>query len=117
MACRFRNHVTEQPPTLYWSKTAGVTLNRKFPDHPDGPAGPEGKAQREVEGTHGKPVEGHNPYWRKESREHGRHVIVASEPTTYKSEEWELVEKNTAILVGEEGEAHLESLIYGQLGG
>ena len=32
VAFRFRNHATEQPPSLYWSTSAGVTLNRKYPD-------------------------------------------------------------------------------------
>lgn len=32
VAFRFRNHAIEQPPSLYWSNTAGVTLNRKYPD-------------------------------------------------------------------------------------
>ena len=51
VACRFRNHKTEQPPSLYFSTTAGVTLNRKFPDHADGADSPHGKAQKNVEGT------------------------------------------------------------------
>lgn len=118
VACRFRNHVMEQPPTLYWSKTAGVTLNRKFPDHPDGSQG-FGKAHFGVEGTHGQAVEGHNPYWdqKRQGAEHGKHVIVASEPTTYRECEWGLIEKNTAIVVNAQGEEHFESLIYGELGG
>lgn len=29
---RFRNHAVEQPPSLYYSTKAGVTLNRKYPD-------------------------------------------------------------------------------------
>jgi len=32
VAFRCRNHTIEQPPSLYWSQRAGVTLNRKFPD-------------------------------------------------------------------------------------
>lgn len=32
VAFRCRNHATEQPPSLYWSTSAGVTLNRKFPN-------------------------------------------------------------------------------------
>lgn len=31
VAFRFRNHAVEQPPSLYFSTTAGVTLNRKYP--------------------------------------------------------------------------------------
>ena len=32
VCARFRNHATEQPPSLYYSTKAGVTLNRKYPD-------------------------------------------------------------------------------------
>ena len=32
IAFRCRNHAREQPPSLYYSTTAGVTLNRKYPD-------------------------------------------------------------------------------------
>jgi glutamine amidotransferase len=32
VAFRFRNHDIEQPPSLYYSTKAGVTLNRKYPD-------------------------------------------------------------------------------------
>ena len=32
VAFRVRNHASEQPPSLYYSTTAGVTLNRKYPD-------------------------------------------------------------------------------------
>ena len=31
VAFRVRNHATEQPPSLYYSTKAGVTLNRKYP--------------------------------------------------------------------------------------
>ena len=33
---RVRNHGSEEPPSLYWSNSAGVTLNSKYPDHPNG---------------------------------------------------------------------------------
>lgn len=99
VACRFRNHATEQPPSLYYSTTAGVTLNRLYPDHPDGAKGPHGAAKGGAE----KGVEGHNPQAKKGSEEHGKHVIVASEPTTYKDREWELIEKNRVVMV-ENGE-------------
>ena len=32
VAIRARNDATEQPPSLYYSTTAGVTLNRIYPD-------------------------------------------------------------------------------------
>ena len=82
VAFRFRNHAIEQPPSLYYSTTAGVTMNRKYPDHPDG-------------------KENHAAC--KQVEEHGNHVIVASEPSTYKKKEWNLIEKNHCILVGPNG--------------
>ncbi|KAK0287333.1 hypothetical protein LTR35_002828 [Friedmanniomyces endolithicus] len=79
VAYRFRNHATEQPPSLYYSTKAGTTLNRKYPDHPDG---------IDIAGRfEGKDVE-----------EHGKHLIVASEPSTYKAEDWELIGKNQCVL-------------------
>jgi len=95
VAMRFRNHTTEQPPSLYYSQSAGITLNRKYPDHPDGKDSPHGVAKS----GENKGIDGHNPEAHKDSAEHGRHVIVASEPTTYKSNEWTLIEKNHAVLI------------------
>lgn len=89
-ACRYRNHPTEQPPSLYFSTNAGLTLNRQFPDHPDGPKDRPGT----LNGT-----ERHNPNSFRKPADHGQHVIVASEPTTYKKSDWTLVEKNHLILV------------------
>lgn len=89
VAFRFRNHAVEQPPSLYYSTSAGVTMNRKYPDHPDG-------------------RENRNAFKKRE--EHGRHVIVASEPSTYKSSEWELIEKNHCIVVGTDGKARVEEV-------
>jgi glutamine amidotransferase len=86
IAVRLRNHAIENPPSLYYSTTAGVTLNRKFPDHPDA-----GKDNPE------------HPSRLKKEEEHGKHVIVASEPTTYKIEDWNVIEKNHALLVDREG--------------
>jgi len=94
IASRFRDHETEQPPSLYYSISAGVTLNRQFPDHPDGADGPSGPSIGDVQGK----KEGKNPHAIRGREEHGQHVIVASEPTTYKGE-WELIEKNRVVLV------------------
>ncbi|KAE8443442.1 hypothetical protein EG329_001839 [Mollisiaceae sp. DMI_Dod_QoI] len=99
VACRFRNHPTQQPPSLYYSTTAGATLNRMFPDHPAGPNGPNGPSKKG-----GKQAEGHNPHARKASVDHGKHVIIASEPSTYKDKEWTLIEKDRAVLVDSTGE-------------
>ncbi|MCJ1310456.1 hypothetical protein MMC25_004120 [Agyrium rufum] len=89
VAIRARNHQVEQPPSLYYSTTAGITLNRKYPDHPDG---------------------SENPHAQKDPSEHGSHVIVASEPSTYKKEEWELIEKNHCVLVGVDGKVRVEAI-------
>ncbi|KAI0629858.1 N-terminal nucleophile aminohydrolase [Trametes polyzona] len=82
LAIRFRNHATEHPPSLYLSTQAGVALNRKFPGHPDRAGVDNGVQNLKVE------------------EEHGDHVIIASEPTTYKEEDWELIPKNCCIMVG-----------------
>lgn len=111
VAFRFRNHKVEQPPSLYWSNTAGeacslhlpfrpfsdrltylsagVTLNRKYPDHPDRK---ENKAACKPE------------------HEHGVHMIIASEPTTYKVKQWNVIDKNHAVLVSSDGKYSIESL-------
>ncbi|KZV87014.1 N-terminal nucleophile aminohydrolase [Exidia glandulosa HHB12029] len=75
LAVRFRNHATQQPPSLYFSTVAGVTLNRKYPGHPDLAA-------------HEQPQADPAP---KAAKEHGNHVIIASEPTTYNENEWNLI--------------------------
>lgn len=93
VAIRFRNHAVEQPPSLYYSTTAGVTLNRKYPDHPDGPGV-------------------RNPHAHREAREHGKHVIVASEPSTYKKEEWGLIEKNHCLVMGTDSRVVVEEVEY-----
>jgi glutamine amidotransferase len=79
LCIRFRNHATEQPPSLYYSTTAGVTLNRKYPDGPDGPN------------------DDTNLVATKTNEECGKHIIVASEPTTYKEEDWHIIAKNSYL--------------------
>lgn len=84
VAIRFRNHATQQPPSLYWSEFAGRTLNQKFPGQPDGPI--------------------ENPEAVKEPEERiGKHTIIASEPTTYDEGEWNLIGRNCALTVDEFG--------------
>lgn len=84
VAFRVRNHATEQPPSLYYSTSAGVTFNSKYPGTADG-------------------MKGGNPRAWKRAEEHGRHVIVASEPSTYDKGEWKLLEKNRAVVVERDG--------------
>lgn len=85
LAIRFRNHATEQPPSLYWSEFAGRTLNTKYPGHPD---------SQELVNEHA--------IWGDDKRI-GKHTIIASEPTTYDEKEWNLIGKNCALTVDEEG--------------
>lgn len=82
VATRFRNAIAEQPPSLYYSTTAGRVLNSKFPDHPNA-------SERTAGGQAGI--------------EHGRHFIVASEPSTYVEGEWEVVGKNCWVGCTSEG--------------
>jgi glutamine amidotransferase len=85
LAIRFRNHATQQPPSLYWSEFAGRTLNTKYPGHPDS------KDMVNEESTLGA------------DEKMGKHTIVASEPTTFDEKEWHLITRNCALLVDEDG--------------
>ncbi|KAJ8123326.1 hypothetical protein ONZ43_g697 [Nemania bipapillata] len=89
VACRFRNHVSEQPASLYWSDDAGTTLNRKFSNGGGNETGALYSSGRT-----------------------GKHVIVASEPTTKVDREWTLINKNHLIIVDQKGAAHHERLVY-----
>jgi len=90
LAVRFSSIDEFEPPSLYYSTTAGPTLNRKFPDHPDGKV----ENNKVVRATH----------------EHGKHVIVASEPNTYKAEEWHLVPPNSFVLVSKDLNVVIEKI-------
>lgn len=85
VAIRFRNHATQQPPSLYWSEFAGRTLNMKYPGHPDA-----------------KELVNEQAIWGEDKRI-GKHTIIASEPTTYDEKEWNLIGKNCALIVDEQG--------------
>ena len=85
VAIRFRNHVSEQPPSLYWSEFAGRSLNGKFPGHPDS------RDLVNPEATLG------------DQERIGCHTIIASEPTTYDEDEWHLIGRNCALTVDEHG--------------
>ena len=96
VAYRFRNHETSQPPSLYYSTKAGTTLNRKYPDVSDGSYVPG------VSDT-GKP-----------DSEHGSHLIIASEPSTYKMQDWELIGKNQFVTVEADGSFDVLDVPYEQ---
>ncbi len=92
LAIRFRNHATQHPPSLYYSTQAGVVLNRKFPGHPDKHDDDNGRQNL------------------KGADEHGDHVIVASEPITFRKEDWHLIQKNECIMVGKDLAVHHEKV-------
>lgn len=89
VAFRFRNSDIEQPPSLYYSESAGVTLNRKYPGHPD-------YLKFEDPGDAARGLVGIDML---DPEACGNHVIVSSEPTTRDEAEWTLVPKNKAVLV------------------
>ncbi|KAF8756164.1 Glutamine amidotransferases class-II [Rhizoctonia solani] len=89
LAFRFRSSEVEQPPSLYYSTSAGVTLNRKYPGHPN-------YFKWEDPGDAATGLVGPDEL-RPEA--YGNHVIVASEPTTKDEGEWERVPKNKAVMV------------------
>ena len=97
LAIRFRNHATQQPPSLYWSEFAGRTLNTKYPGNPDG---------KELVNEEAVLDEG---------EKFGKHTIVASEPTTYDENEWHLIKANHALLVDEEGEEKEVEIEYDEV--
>lgn len=97
LAIRFRNHDTQQPPSLYWSEFAGRTLNTKYPGHPDS------KDLVNEEAMLG------------EGERMGKHTIVASEPTTYDEKEWHLITRNHALLVGEDGTETEMKIVYDEV--
>lgn len=97
VAYRFRNHKTSQPPSLYYSTKAGTTLNRKYPGHPDHPNDTH-VPDREI----GIPEE-----------KHGRHLIIASEPSTYKESDWEVIGKNQFLVADPTGVFEIKDVPYG----
>jgi glutamine amidotransferase len=86
LAARFRNAEHEFPPSLYYTMRAGVILNRKYPGDPD----VEDRSVWTAEMAPSDPAD------------HGDHVIVASEPTTFHEEDWRLIEKNELMMVGKD---------------
>lgn len=93
VAYRFRNHATQQPPSLYWSTKAGTTLNRKYQDHPDGDDAPK---ELRAAGL--------------AAENHGEHLIVGSEPSTYKSADWHLIGKNQCLIAAPNGKFDLADI-------
>jgi len=94
VAYRFRNHATSQPPSLYYSTKAGTTLNRKYPGDADG-----------------RVIPGLTDYGL-DVASHGKHLIVASEPSTYKTEDWELIGRNQYLAADGHGRFDVKDAPY-----
>ena len=94
VATRFRNHATQQPPSLYWSEFAGRTLNQKFPGHPDSANLENKEATKDT----GERI--------------GKHTIIASEPTTFDEGEWNLITRNCTLRVDEFGVETEHPIVY-----
>ena len=104
VAMRVRNHVTEEPPSLYYSTVAGVSLNHKYPGTASGEENPDWSEDAD---------------WTKNPDDYPPHVIVASEPSTRVAEApkvedtgpWKLIAKNTCVMV-EQGVPKVEDMNY-----
>lgn len=104
VAMRVRNHVSEEPPSLYYSTTAGVTLNHKYPGSADDDENPDWAPDED---------------WTSSPENHANHVIVASEPSTRVPEAprvddtgpWKLMAKNSCVMV-EQGIPKIEQMDY-----
>jgi len=92
MLCtRYSFPVDMDPPSLYWSDTAGALLNSKFDGNPNHRT------------THTNPC-------KHKASEYGKHFIVASEPMTYDDKQWHLIPKNTMVWADKDMEHGSESL-------
>ncbi|KAK4704097.1 glutamine amidotransferase, partial [Phenoliferia sp. Uapishka_3] len=89
LATRYAYPAGTEPPSLYYSSLAGPTLNRKYEDNPDGP---------DVEVVESD-AEDYHPRQRVDYK---KHVIIASEPTTYHLEDWTLITANSLLAVGKD---------------
>lgn len=77
----------------YYSTDAGTTLNRKYPDNPDG--------THSASRFSGKAVE-----------DHGKHIIIASEPSTYKADDWHLIPRNSLVTASNEHGVQITPIAY-----
>jgi glutamine amidotransferase len=77
----------------YYSTEAGTTLNRKYPDNPDGNTSTD-------------------RFTVKAAEDHGKHIIIASEPSTYKADDWHLIPRNSLVTASEEHGVHVKPISY-----
>ncbi|KAM0745768.1 glutamine amidotransferase class-II [Meredithblackwellia eburnea MCA 4105] len=95
LASRYAYPIGTEPPSLYYSQKAGPALNSKFEDAAD----PEDAAC--------DPVLGCEP---RRKEEYKKHVIIASEPTTYRVDDWHLIEANSMLAVGKDLEVVISKI-------
>ncbi len=96
IATRYTSPLPREPPSLYFSTTAGAKMNRKFEGHPDA-----GHPALSAETAQGGAIP---------AQEHGRHVIVASEPSTYDAGDWTLIGVNEMVVVNRDMVVHREAI-------
>ncbi|GKT59709.1 N-terminal nucleophile aminohydrolase [Colletotrichum tofieldiae] len=96
VAVRYGSPKGLEPPSLYYSTTAGATLNRRYKGFPSD-VGESGDGDSEDDG-------------RLEKKSHGEHVVVASEPSTFNQSEWELVEPSQMVVADIAVGVHVEHL-------
>ena len=80
--------------SLHYSTTAGVTLNRQFPGHPN------------CAKEHTRHIS------HKQAVDYGKHVIISSEPTTFDEDEWKLIPRDTLVLVDDQDKMRAHSVMY-----
>lgn len=44
--------------------------------------------------------------------DHGKHIIIASEPSTYKEKEWHLIPRNSLVVAGAEHGVEIRPVAY-----
>ena len=85
VAMRFRNHAVDQPPELYYSTSTGASNRGRRLDEKSPKSGPDG---------------------------HGEKIFVTSEPGLAVVAEWELLEKNSMLLVDSSGSMAVRPVEY-----
>jgi len=96
VALRYRNHPTEDPPSLYVSFTAAASLNRKHNDEWNANQNTTSAEHLVKNARHASEVHGQEDMY----NPHGYHVIVASEPVTFVEGQWLLLKKGEFLMIG-----------------
>ena len=117
VALRYRNHPTEDPPSLYVSFTAAASLNRKHNDEWNANQNTTSAEDLVKNARHASEVHGQEDM----DNPHGYHVIVASEPVSklifltryslndryfvdFVEGQWLLLKKGEFIMIGKKSQ-------------